>query len=111
MMINNKGVSDRITSYLLAYIVFFIVIYLIVTIGGAGSFITADTILEPPTPEAPAGDWWTAIVDTVSYSIANLEYFFNLLAYSPQFGVFTGLMTIPFLIIIVMYIIEVVRGN
>lgn len=108
--ISNKGASDFLRRAIINYLIFFIFLGIIISFG-AGRFITSDTILEPPVPEPPSGDWFTDLVQGISWPINQLTYFINLMTHSVNLQIFTGIVMVPFLVIVIMFVIETVRGH
>lgn len=108
--LSNKGASDFLRQAIISYIIFFIFLGIIISFG-AGRFITSDVILDPPIPTAPTGDWFTDLVNGISWPIENMVYFFNLFYLSVNLQIFTGIIMVPFFIILLMFIIETIRGH
>lgn len=103
---NKKGGSDFLRSGIIFFITLFIFIGIIASFG-FGDFITVETP-EQPQPLEPSGNW---ILDALTYVGNNLTYFFGLLGMSIDFGIFTSLIFVPFLILVTMFILETIRGH
>ena len=108
--ISNKGSSDYLKEGIISYVIFIMFLGILVSFG-AGAYITSDTITDPPVPTAPTGDWFTDLVGGISWPIENIVYFFDLMGKSFNLQIFTGIILTPFLILVLMYIVETVRGN
>lgn len=108
--ISNKGGSDFLRRALVNYIIFFIFLGIIISFG-AGRFITSDVVVAPPEPVAPTGSFFTALVNGLSWVADNIYYFFDLFSLSVNLQIFTGIIMTPFLVILIMFIIETIRGH
>jgi len=108
--IGNKGGSDFLRGSILFYLVFFLAVESLATMG-AGVFMDVEELPEIGTPDEPTPGFFGGLVDGLDYAFSSMGYFFALLIYSPDFAMFTTLLIIPFVLLVLMYIIETGRGN
>lgn len=109
--LSKKGTSGLIISGIIFFVVFFTIEFFIVTYLGAGDYVTAPEIEAPTTPDTPPASLWDAVIQSIVWPIENLGYFFNLLVYGGSFGIFNGILLVVFSILVLMYILQLVRGN
>lgn len=107
---SNKGASDFLRGAIVNYIIFFIFLSVVISFG-AGDYITSDVVSEPPIPSALTGDWLQDAWSSLTYAFNNLTYFFELMSLSVNLQVFTGIIMIPFFVILFMFILETMRGH
>lgn len=100
--------SDYVKEGIISYVIFIIFLGILISLG-AGDYITSDVITDPPVPTPPTGDWFTDLVSGISWSVENMVYFFELMGKSFNLQMFTGIILTPFLILVLMYIIEVIK--
>jgi len=111
---SKKGTSDFIVTGITFYIIFFSLLVLFMSITGATKYITSDITsgeLQPPQPPQDTGSFWDNLVLSLQYRVGQLDYFFRLFTLSANFQIFTGLVMTPFLLLLLMYILSMVRGN
>jgi len=111
---SKKGTSDFLAKGIMFYIIFFIFLAIFITISGAEKYITSDVTisdLQPPQPPMDTGSFWDNLVLSLQYRVSQLNYFFNLFTISVNFQIFTAFITVPFLLLVLMYILEMIRGN
>lgn len=108
---SNKGSSETVNRGIIFFTIFFIAMYMFVTYGGAGRFISAEEVVPPPEPNQPSETFWGGLVDGITYTFSNMGYFFNLMTHSASFGVFTGIIMVVWVMLIIMFILHLARGN
>lgn len=92
--------NETATKGIVFLTLFFVIEYLIITYGGAGSYISASEIHPAPEPDF-----------SLVFIIDSLIYFFGLWLVNPGFGIFNAILFVPYTIMLLMYIVGMVRGN
>jgi len=108
---SKKGTSNAVVMGIVFFLIFFSIEFIAVTYLGADSYVNAPEIQPPSTPEAPSTNIAEALIDAVMYPIENIGYFFSLMLYGGSFGVLNSMLMLVFFVLLLMYVLQLVRGN